>query len=533
MKEILKKIKKGFPAVLWVALAAVLLLLNSGVRTAWAAETPTEWVGITSCRIEGDNVQITGTNSGTISGTDSQFYLFELQPYEDAIGSRTDYIASAPKADQVSFSVPLNLGTASSRLYSKFAVAVWDGEKYTQISQMAYITNPEASATHTAARRDGGIKGILPAAQLLSASNLTDLGVQQATYNLLLGRITTGGGIDYQYNGKTWHFNAQVVSEYDTVARRLNDQGIQVTFIVLNDLGADPTLIHPLARDGVAANYYALNAADQAGVEKLAAVASFLGQRYSNTGHGTVDNWIIGNEVNARQPWNYMQSSNVNQYAAEYAKAFRIMYNGLKSENANAQVYVATDQQWAVASNASQYYGSRPFLVAFNDYIRSEGNIDWRLSSHPYNVPLYDPNNWTPTGYATHSQSSRYVTMQNLDVITDFLSQPELLSPSGNVRSLKLSEVGYTSSAGEQQQAIAVTYAYLQAISNRYVDGLIISREMDEAVEIAQGMAVGLLNGSAQPKMAYDFYKHAGDPNYLAQASAMAGVDLTSRITVR
>ena len=332
---------------------------------------------------------------------------------------------------------------------------------------------------------------------------------------------------------KTWHFNAQVVSEYDTVARRLNDQGIQVTFIVLNDLGADPTLIHPLARDGVAANYYALNAADQAGVEKLAAVASFLGQRYSNTGHGTVDNWIIGNEVNARQPWNYMQSSNVNQYAVEYANAFRVMYNGLKSENANAQVYVATDQQWAVASNASQYYGSRPFLVAFNDYIRSEGNIDWRLSSHPYNVPLYDPNNWTPTGYATHSQSSRYVTMQNLDVITDFLSQPELLSPSGNVRSLKLSEVGYTSSAGEQQQAIAVTYAYLQAISNRYVDGLIISREMDEAVEIAQGMAVGLLNGSAQPKMAYDFYKHAGDPNYLAQASAMAGVDLTSHITVR
>ena len=70
--------------------------------------------------------------------------------------------------------------------------------------------------------------------------------------------------------------------------------------------------------------------------------------------------------------------------------------------------------------------------------------------------------------------------MQNIDVITDFLSQPELLSPSGNVRSLKLSEVGYTSSAGDQQQAIAVTYAYLQAMSNRYVDGLIISREMED-----------------------------------------------------
>ena len=517
----MKKLRSFF--VLAAAAAALVLFLFPGTEIK-AAGTAT----LNSAVIQGNQVVVTGTAS--VASEDGILHLYAQNPYES--GAQGIEVAQAPNGT-ASFTFSLNKNSANSNLFKKFTVVAIQNGIPTAVSNSVYITNPEAAATHTAARRDGGIKGILPAAQLLNANNLTDLGVHQATYNLLLGRITTGGGIDYQYNGKTWHFNAQVVSEYDTVARRLNDQGIQVTFIVLNDLGADPTLIHPLARDGVAANYYALNAADQAGVEKLAAVASFLGQRYSNTGHGTVDNWIIGNEVNARQMWNYMQSTDVNQYAVEYANAFRVMYNGLKSENANAQVYVATDQQWAVASNASQYYGSRPFLVAFNDYIRSEGNIDWRLSSHPYNVPLYDPNNWTPTGYATHSQSSRYVTMQNLDVITDFLSQPELLSPSGNVRSVKLSEVGYTSLAGEQQQAIAVTYAYLQAISNRYVDGLIISREMDEAVEIAQGMAVGLLNGSAQPKMAYDFYKHAGDPNYLAQASAMAGVDLTSRITVR
>lgn len=504
--------------------AAVAILFLFAGTDAKAAGSAT----LNSALIQGNQVVVSGTSS--VASEDGILHLYAQNPYES--GTQGVEVAQAPNGT-ASFTFSLNKNSANSNLFKKFTVIAIQNGVPTAVSNSVYITNPEACATHTAARRDGGIKGILPASQLLNANNLTDLGVHQATYNLLLGRITTGGGIDYQYNGKTWHFNAQVVSEYDTVARRLNDQGIQVTFIMLNDLGADPTLIHPLARDGAAANYYALNAADQAGVEKLAAVASFLGQRYSNTGHGTVDNWIIGNEVNARQPWNYMQSTGVNQYAAAYADAFRLMYNGLKSENANAQVYVATDQQWAVGSNPSQYYGSRPFLIAFNDYIRAEGNIDWRLSSHPYNVPLYDPNNWTPTGYATHSQNSRYVTMQNIDVITDFLSQPELLSPSGNVRSLKLSEVGYTSSAGEEQQAIAVTYAYLQAAGNRYVDGLIISREMDEAVEIAQGMAVGLLNGSAQPKMAYDFYKHAGDPDYLAQASAMAGVDLTSRITVR
>ena len=503
--------------------AFLILFLCSGSESAAAGGAT-----LNSALIQGNQVVVTGTSS--VASEDGILHLYAQAPYES--GVQGVEVAQAPNGT-ATFSFPLNKNTANSNLFKKFTIVAIQNGVPTAVSNSVYITNPEACATHTAARRDGAIKGILPAAQLLNANNLTDLGVHQATYNLLLGRITTGGGINYQYNGKTWSFNAQVVSEYDTVARRLNSQGIQVTFIVLNDLGADPTLIHPLARDGVAANYYALNAADQAGAEKLAAVASFLGQRYSNTGHGTVDNWIIGNEVNARQMWNYMQSSDVNQYAAEYAKAFRILYNGLKSENANAQVYVATDQQWSRGSNPAHYYGSRPFLTAFNDFIRSEGNIDWRLSSHPYNVPLYDPNNWTPTGYATHSQSSRYVTMQNIDVITDFLSQPEMLSPSGAVRSLKLSEVGYSSINGEQQQAIAVTYAYLQAANNRYVDGLIISREMDEAAEIIQGMAVGLLDGSARPKLAYDFYKHAGDPNYVAQASAMAGADLTSRITVR
>ena len=123
--------------------------------------------------------------------------------------------------------------------------------------------------------------------------------------------------------------------------------------------------------------------------------------------------------------------------------------------------------------------------------------------------------------------------MQNIDVITDFLSQPELRSPSGAVRTVKLSELGYTSSAGEEQQAIAVTYAYLQASNNRYVDGLILSRELDHAAEIAQGLAVGLLAPDGRHKLAYDYYKHAGDHNYLAQASAMAGVDLSAYVTAR
>lgn len=504
--------------------AAVMALLFAGGIKAHAAETAT----LNSALIQGSQVVVSGTAS--VTSDDGVLHLYAQETYQS--GAQGVEVAQAP-VGTARFAFPLNKNTASSNLFKKFTIVAIKNGVPVPVSNSVYITNPEAAATHTTARRDGGIKGMLPSAQLMHGSNLADMGIKQVTYNLLLGRITNGGGISYTYNGKTYQFNSRYISEYDFVVKRMNQQGIQVTFIILNDLGADATLLHPLSRTGVAANYYALNAADQAGVEKLEAVASFLAQRYSNTGNGTVDNWIVGNEVNARQMWNYMAVSDVNVYAAEYAKAFRILYNGIKSENGNAQVYVATDQQWAKASNAKQYFGSRPFLVAFNDYVRAEGNIDWRLASHPYNVPLYDPNNWTPTGYATHDQSSRYVTMQNIDVITDFLSQPELLSPSGKVRTVKLSEVGYTSSAGEEQQAIAVTYAYLQAVSNKYVDGLILSRELDDAGEIAQGLAVGMIGVNGQHKLAYEYYKHAGEPDYVAMASALAGVDLTSRITFR
>lgn len=505
------------------AFVVLALLWAGGIRVR-AAETAT----LTSALIQGGQVVVTGTSS--VKSEDGILHLYAQETFQT--GTQGVEVAQAP-VGTATFKFPLNKNTVSSNLFKKFTIVAVKNGVPTAVSNSVYITNPEAAAIHTASRRDGGIKGILPSAQLMHGNNLTDLGIKQVTYNLLLGRITNGGGINYTYNGKTYQFNSRYISEYDFVVKRMNQQGIQVTFIILNDLGADATLIHPLARTGVAANYYALNAADQAGVEKLEAVASFLAQRYSNTGNGTVDNWIVGNEVNARQMWNYMEVSDVNQYAAEYANAFRILYNGIKSENANAQVYVATDQQWAKASNAKQYFGSRPFLVAFNSYVKAGGNIDWRLSSHPYNVPLYDPNNWTATRYAAHSQNSSYVTMQNIDVITDFLSQPELLSPTGKVRSLKLSEVGYTSSVGEEQQAIAVTYAYLQAISNQYVDGLIISRELDDAGEIAQGLAVGMIGLNGQHKLAYEYYKHAGDQNFVAQASALAGVDLTGRITFR
>jgi len=101
-------------------------------------------LNITSCTTDGSSVNV--SISGTASGDDGNYYLFELKPWEDSIGSRTDYAVSAAAGETI-LTTSLNHGSSNSRLNSKFAVAVHSGSGYTQVSNVMYITNPEACAS--------------------------------------------------------------------------------------------------------------------------------------------------------------------------------------------------------------------------------------------------------------------------------------------------------------------------------------------------------------------------------------------------
>jgi hypothetical protein len=372
----------------------------------------------------------------------------------------------------------------------------------------------------------------------LGMRTLADLGVKQATVSLPLSKISGGSGVPYVYNGKTYNFDTRYITAFDNYLGRLNSQGVQVTMILLVDQASQGEFISPYALDGLGAhNYYGLNATTTEGIELLAAAGSFIANRWMSRSYfgmnARVDNFIIGNEVNAWNEWNYMNcGGNLPVYTQEYANAFRVLYNAIKSENANANVYVCTDHHWAL--NERTVYGARAFLTQFNDCIRSQGNIDWRLAFHAYNYPMTSATPWVPTSNIQRSQNTRFVSVYNIDVVTDFLAQPEFLSPSGAVRTVKLSEQGYTSSQGEEIQCAAITYAMLVVNNNSFIDGFILSREKDDPViEVPQGLAFGLMRYGNTQKPSYEYYKHAGEPEYVAKASQMAGVDLNTLLSPR
>ena len=180
-------------------------------------------------------------------------------------------------------------------------------------------------------------------------------------------------------------------------------------------------------------------------------------------------------------------------------------------------------------------FRSKDYLDRFNYYMMREGNIDWGLSFHPYNSPLYDPYAWNgPAVWVQNSITSPYITMQNLGILIDYMHQSSFLNPAGEVRSISLAEIGYTSSFGNEQQEASIVYGYLKAASFPEIDSFILFRQTDEASEMESHLALGLFDLNGNKKPSYEIYKNLGTANEAAakaRASEIIGMDIDEMIS--
>jgi len=471
---------------------------------------------VNECVIAGEDVTVIVT--GAVPQTlDGMYYLFELKPYEEGVGARQNYCAMAPAAEAATFTVPLDFNTENSKLYSRFVVTVLENGVFVPVSNESYITNPEAVAAKETGYPIRSKKGLT--ADWQYRSDLSALGVGYAAYELDVSRFFTGGGINYTYNGKTYSFHSAVVSEYDIICKMFADEGCNVIMVIKNSYNdATADLIPPMARVP-GNNCYALNVSEQASVEKLEALMSFLANRYSGS-NGTIHSWIIGNEVNNNSPWHYAGEIGEQEFSEYYAKEFRLCYNAIKSQNAGARVFINIDQRWMHTDSNALAYPGRNVLDNFAQSINATGNIDWGLSIHPHPVPLFNCQFWNlPPEYSevenlvVHSDDTRMVNPSNLEVVTNHMAQTFLLSPSGAVRHILISEMGFTSEnpslpTDQNIQAAAMQYAYKLASSNPFIEGVVIHRQVDHASEVANdGMAVGIRDAGGTQKVSYNMFR--------------------------
>ena len=503
MRRILKTlIATGF--LMLSAFSIQAFATNSATLVNTSGEyIPSESVRLHSALITNNTkVEINGNLTGDNTADNNKLYLFELKAYEDNLGSRTDYINELDRNTTIKTSIDLLEGQENTRLYSKFLIAIKKNNKYYPISNAIYITNSGEIAKSKLPYQDANSKkGLLIDMNMLS--DAFELGVKHAIVNFNLDQIL-GEGIDYTYEGKTYHFNKNAIATYDTTVSTFSNKSMQVTAVVVNSWNnTHKELMYPNVVKNNTAIYYGFNAKTKEGVETTRAIASFLAERYSgdNYNYGRVSNWVIGNEINNNENWNYMGPMDVEKYSKEFARSFRVFYTAIKAKSKNARLFFSVDYDWNYPKANKLKYRAKQVIDLISENINTEGNIDWNLAYHPYPLPLTSANFWDDvnTGQIKQDETTAIINFANLHVLTDYLKGANFRDTSGKVRRVILSEQGFTSKSPDKAedkdlQAAAFAYAYYIADSDPYIDSFILSRQVDHPVETRDSLYFGLWN---------------------------------------
>lgn len=145
-------------------------------------------------------------------------------------------------------------------------------------------------------RQPSNIKGVL----INSESEVTDVvevGASQVVCNFPM----------------SWAFQPNMMNAYGSFLRAMDNAGITVTMIVLNDWNAaayKPELL-PVSAPVAGVSYYGFNTLNEQGVQAIRDTAGILTSNFGNL----VSNWVIGNEVNDGQVWNYLGSMDIDTTA--------------------------------------------------------------------------------------------------------------------------------------------------------------------------------------------------------------------------
>lgn len=305
----------------------------------------------------------------------------------------------------------------------------------------------------------------------------------------------------------SWAFTGQLAICQDLYTK-LDKAGITVTLIVLNDWGASGynTNLLPVSAAVAGTNYYAFNTLNDAGRQATREAA----KKVTTTFKDCVSNWIIGNEINDGQSWNYIGQMDIDTYCANYATAFRTWYDEIKASNSLANVYIPFDFRWNCGQVEGFKYGVKDMLPRLNNYLK---DTDYGIAWHAYPETFEDPV-FSDDKYTTNSENTYIINLKNLNVLTNYIQKSEMLSPSGKVRHLILSEQGFTSDSpnhgGECQelQAQCIKEAYETAKANPYVEAILLNRMKDDASLLPSHYAFGLIDVNGNKKQSYEVYKN-------------------------
>lgn len=344
----------------------------------------------------------------------------------------------------------------------------------------------------------------------MSNSDASSLGIKHVLLNMTMDQVMESGTVPFDYNGKTYYYNENQLRHYDTQIRALNQKGITVSVVLLvqdnGNLKEWSKLVYAPERGH---NFYGLNTRTQEARDTWSALFEYLTQRYS-AADCHIDNWILGNEVNKPNDWNWTGTLDLATNTKVYADSYVLLYESIQNNaiangaNPQAKAYISLDRAWTEPGTG---IGSKAFLTQFALYLSKnvQYSVDWGVAFHPYaavmdpTVSGYSPeeiNLWGNNPLTPNSENAKYVTAANLNVLTDYIR-----NNYGTQHRVILSEQGFDAKGGEDYQAAGLAYTFYAGQMNDMVDAVIFRAWEDHPAEM--GLQLGIKGRKAHKVFKY------------------------------
>ncbi len=465
-----------------------------------AADTP---VSITYCKVSsnGKKVTVKAKVKQKNSSYGKKLYLLAVdsQTSEKKAVKATPLASKTNKKGNLSFKVKYK----ENMLFQKFAIAYKTKGKYKIVSNTFYITNPEVFATYKGSGpKTSSKKGLQPE----DLDEALELRTQHAVINWTVNSLLTTNctnTVPYQYRGKTYYFNADMLDYNDAQVKAYNKAGTRVSIILLLPNSSNSETDAMRYKGSSYAKYSSFNISSQKGCRTFEALMSYLAKRYG-TKENYVAGWILGNEVNNPYEWNYGGNKSLTSYMEQYSRAFHICYNAVRSVSKKSNVYISLDYNWNCDPDNSgkRYFTTKATLDEFYHQVNLRGKVPFHIAYHAYPQGLIDPVFWDDS-LATNSTASTFITFRNLNVLTNYVKKN-----FGKNYTIMLSEQSFNSTKGEAVQAAAYAYAYYLSECNSMIESFIYSRHFDNPIEMAQGCYWGLCDQSHNKRMIWHVFQN-------------------------
>ena len=491
---------KKFTRILSLLFAAIIVVS----MFSFTASADGRVTRIVSCTLSEDGASLTAnvTLSDeflTVYGA-CGVYLFELPPYAK-MADIQNYSPASELVAQENLTFTLDMtDSAPERIFNKFVLArMVDGE-YVTMANVRYIDNPEVLAENK--RECPKYNGTLGVCGESSSQNAVS--ASRAVIPVALNTLVTDtidGSTKCEYGDNTYYISKENLIALDNKIREFTEKGCEVTLQLLltkpdNSTSDTAMKLYKYTKKEEAL-YYGIDTTNADSVSVYTALVRFLSERYSRDDevYGFVGSYIMGSNLNSNRTYNSVGETKDSKYVTEIVRALHITSNALRSEYSNVRLFLpiksnynSTVYDTKTESNEYLDYSSKYLLDSISASLSKSG------SNVPFGIFLDasasdgSPDFWNDS-LASDTDETDFVTLKNIEVLIDYLKQPEMLY-EGYTRDLAVSfrpEPADAESADSdvQKYAAAALCAYYRVRENDDVSGIYFDGELSGAVSDA------------------------------------------------